>query len=147
MQRSSNSCGSLRSLKCSSQAGRHMRVRRSFRSLRNCVGASVIRTNSRPGSRRIPTTGFCRTAAYWTGCDRRAAILRGLVIHEGFVMKARKARVARDTLETQISVAINLDGTGVAKLSSSIPFLDHMLDQVARHGMVDLDVTAKGDIQ
>ena len=62
-------------------------------------------------------------------------------------MKARKAQVARDTLETQISVAINLDGTGVAKLASNIPFLDHMLDQVARHGMVDLDVTATGDIQ
>jgi imidazoleglycerol-phosphate dehydratase len=62
-------------------------------------------------------------------------------------MKARKAQVARDTLETQISVAIDLDGTGVAKLASSIPFLDHMLDQVARHGMVDLDVTATGDIQ
>jgi imidazoleglycerol-phosphate dehydratase len=62
-------------------------------------------------------------------------------------MKARKAQVARDTLETQISVAINLDGTGVAKLASSIPFLDHMLDQVARHGLVDLEVTATGDIQ
>jgi imidazoleglycerol-phosphate dehydratase len=62
-------------------------------------------------------------------------------------MKARKAHVARDTLETQISVAINLDGTGVAKLASSIPFLDHMLDQVARHGLVDLDVSATGDIQ
>jgi imidazoleglycerol-phosphate dehydratase len=62
-------------------------------------------------------------------------------------MKARKAQVARDTLETQISVAINLDGTGIAKLASSIPFLDHMLDQVARHGLVDLDVTATGDIQ
>jgi imidazoleglycerol-phosphate dehydratase len=62
-------------------------------------------------------------------------------------MKARKAQVARDTLETQISVAINLDGTGVAKLATSIPFLDHMLDQVARHGLVDLDVSATGDIQ
>ena len=62
-------------------------------------------------------------------------------------MKARKAQVARDTLETQISVALNLDGTGIAKLASSIPFLDHMLDQVARHGLVDLDVTATGDIQ
>ena len=49
-------------------------------------------------------------------------------------MKARTARVSRDTLETQIEVAVNLDGTGVAELASGIPFLDHMLDQVARHG-------------
>ncbi|MCX7063687.1 MAG: imidazoleglycerol-phosphate dehydratase, partial [Proteobacteria bacterium] len=49
-------------------------------------------------------------------------------------MKARTARVARDTLETQIEVAVNLDGTGTATLASGIPFLDHMLDQIARHG-------------
>lgn len=61
-------------------------------------------------------------------------------------MKARTARVARDTLETQIEVAVNLDGTGNAALSSGIPFLDHMLDQVARHGLIDLTVKAQGDL-
>ncbi len=62
-------------------------------------------------------------------------------------MKARTARVARDTLETQIEVTVNLDGTGVAELASGIPFLDHMLDQVARHGLIDLAVKATGDLQ
>ena len=61
-------------------------------------------------------------------------------------MKARTARVSRDTLETQIEVTVNLDGTGVAELATGIPFLDHMLDQVARHGVIDLTVKAKGDL-
>ena len=58
----------------------------------------------------------------------------------------RTAEVARSTKETQIRVKLNLDGTGVAKLATGIPFLEHMLDQVARHGMLDLDVVAKGDL-
>ena len=58
----------------------------------------------------------------------------------------RTAQVQRDTKETQIRVKLNLDGTGVAKLVTGIPFLEHMLDQVARHGMVDLDIEAKGDL-
>jgi imidazoleglycerol-phosphate dehydratase len=58
----------------------------------------------------------------------------------------RSAQVSRNTLETQISVSINLDGTGTAKLASGVPFLDHMLDQIARHGMFDLVVDAKGDL-
>ena len=58
----------------------------------------------------------------------------------------RTAQVQRDTKETQIRVKLNLDGTGVAKLATGIPFLEHMLDQVARHGMVDLEITAKGDL-
>jgi imidazoleglycerol-phosphate dehydratase len=62
-------------------------------------------------------------------------------------MKARTARVARDTLETQIEVTVNLDGTGVATLASGIPFLDHMLDQIARHGLIDLGIKATGDLQ
>ena len=62
-------------------------------------------------------------------------------------MKARTARVARDTLETQIEVTVNLDGTGKATLASGIAFLDHMLDQVARHGLIDLTVKASGDLQ
>lgn len=62
-------------------------------------------------------------------------------------MKARTARVTRDTLETQIEVTVNLDGTGKATLASGIAFLDHMLDQVARHGLLDLTVKATGDLQ
>lgn len=58
----------------------------------------------------------------------------------------RQAEVSRNTLETQITVRLNLDGTGCAKLNSGIPFLDHMLDQIARHGLIDLEVEAKGDL-
>jgi len=58
----------------------------------------------------------------------------------------RTAEVTRSTKETRIRVKLDLDGKGVAKLSTGLPFLDHMLDQVARHGMIDLDVSAKGDL-
>lgn len=61
-------------------------------------------------------------------------------------MAERKARVERNTLETQISVEINLDGTGNASFDTGVPFLDHMMDQIARHGLVDLDITSKGDL-
>jgi imidazoleglycerol-phosphate dehydratase len=59
----------------------------------------------------------------------------------------RKAEVQRDTKETQVFVALDLDGRGEGKLDSGIPFLDHMLDQVARHGGLDLTVRAKGDLE
>jgi imidazoleglycerol-phosphate dehydratase len=59
----------------------------------------------------------------------------------------RTAEVARNTKETQIRVRVDLDGTGVARLATGIPFLEHMLDQVARHGMLDLEIDAKGDLQ
>ena len=58
----------------------------------------------------------------------------------------RRARVERATKETTITVAVNLDGAGRAELATGVPFLDHMLDQVARHGMLDLSVEAKGDL-
>jgi len=58
----------------------------------------------------------------------------------------RTATVQRDTKETQIRVSVNLDGTGVAKLQTGIGFFDHMLDQIARHGLIDLDVHAIGDL-
>lgn len=58
----------------------------------------------------------------------------------------RKAGVVRNTNETQISVNVDLDGGGRAKLATGVPFLDHMLDQVARHGAIDLDIKAKGDL-
>lgn len=60
-------------------------------------------------------------------------------------MTSRTADVARDTLETRIRVAIDLDGTGAAALNSGIPFLDHMLDQIARHGLIDLRIECDGD--
>ena len=58
----------------------------------------------------------------------------------------RTAAIERNTKETQIRVEINLDGTGIGRLESGVPFLDHMLDQVVRHGLVDLVVEAKGDL-
>ncbi len=58
----------------------------------------------------------------------------------------RTAQVSRNTLETQIEVSLNLDGGGKAVLASGVPFLDHMLDQIARHGLIDLEVKAKGDL-
>ncbi|MCF6323021.1 MAG: imidazoleglycerol-phosphate dehydratase HisB [Gammaproteobacteria bacterium] len=61
-------------------------------------------------------------------------------------MTARKATVSRNTSETQITISINLDGTGVANFETGVPFLDHMLDQVARHGLIDIDVKANGDL-
>ena len=60
-------------------------------------------------------------------------------------MAERKASVTRDTLETQICIAINLDGTGQASFQTGVPFLDHMMDQIARHGLIDLDIKANGD--
>jgi len=58
----------------------------------------------------------------------------------------RQAQVTRNTLETQISVRVDLDGTGKATLKTGIGFFDHMLDQIARHGMLDLDISASGDL-
>jgi len=61
-------------------------------------------------------------------------------------MIMRKAQVTRNTNETQIEVSVNLDGSGRARLATGVPFLDHMLDQVARHGLIDLEVKATGDL-
>jgi len=61
-------------------------------------------------------------------------------------MAERKVSVQRNTLETRIEVKVNLDGTGAAKFQTGVPFLDHMLDQVARHGMIDIEVVAEGDL-
>jgi len=61
-------------------------------------------------------------------------------------MAERKAEISRDTLETQISVSLNLDGTGKSNFETGVAFLDHMMDQIARHGMIDLDIRAMGDL-
>ena len=58
----------------------------------------------------------------------------------------RSAEIERNTAETQIRVKIGLDGTGIASLDSGVPFLDHMLDQIARHGLIDLEISARGDL-
>ena len=62
------------------------------------------------------------------------------------VTSARRADVQRNTKETQIRVALDLDGTGASKLSTGIGFFDHMLEQIARHGMIDLEIEAQGDL-
>ena len=61
-------------------------------------------------------------------------------------MTRRRASVQRDTLETQIQINVNLDGSGVCNLKTGIPFLEHMLEQVARHGLIDIEIEAKGDL-
>ncbi|OQY56871.1 MAG: imidazoleglycerol-phosphate dehydratase HisB [Candidatus Parabeggiatoa sp. nov. 2] len=61
-------------------------------------------------------------------------------------MTERRATVQRNTLETQITVQLNLDGTGKSHFETGVPFLEHMLDQVARHGIIDLEIVAKGDL-
>ncbi|MCQ4145667.1 imidazoleglycerol-phosphate dehydratase HisB [Vogesella sp. AC12] len=58
----------------------------------------------------------------------------------------RTATVTRNTLETQITATVNLDGRGVGRFDTGVPFLDHMMDQIARHGLIDLDITARGDL-
>ena len=62
-------------------------------------------------------------------------------------MADRTATVTRNTLESQITITVNLDGTGQANLQTPVPFLNHMLDQIARHGLVDLDIQASGDTE
>ncbi|MFT5483465.1 MAG: imidazoleglycerol-phosphate dehydratase [Halieaceae bacterium] len=62
-------------------------------------------------------------------------------------MADRTATLTRNTLETQITVSVNLDGTGHAQFDTGVPFLEHMMDQIARHGMIDINVKATGDIQ
>ena len=61
-------------------------------------------------------------------------------------MSARIATVKRDTLETQIQVSVNLDGQGESSLATGVPFFEHMLDQIARHGLIDLNIEARGDL-
>ena len=62
-------------------------------------------------------------------------------------MTDRIASITRDTYETQITVSINLDGTGKARFNTGVPFLDHMMHQIALHGMIDIEVEANGDLQ
>ncbi len=61
-------------------------------------------------------------------------------------MAQREATVERNTLETQITVSVNLDGSGKTEFDTGVPFLEHMLDQIARHGLIDLAIKASGDL-
>ena len=61
-------------------------------------------------------------------------------------MSSRRAEITRKTQETQITLSVNLDGSGTSRLNTGLPFLEHMLEQVARHGLLDLDIQAKGDL-
>ena len=61
-------------------------------------------------------------------------------------MEQRKAEVERNTLETQIKIKVNLDGSGETAFATGVPFLEHMLDQIARHGLIDMEIEAKGDL-
>lgn len=83
-------------------------------------------------------------------CQRRIQLQRQLLIEfQGYkwlgYSAGRVGSVSRQTKETKISLSINLDGTGVAQVSTKIPFLDHMLDQIASHGLIDITVDADGD--
>jgi imidazoleglycerol-phosphate dehydratase len=62
-------------------------------------------------------------------------------------MTSRTAAVERNTLETQIKISLNLDGSGKSRFATGVPFLDHMLDQIARHGLIDIEVDAHGDLE
>lgn len=62
-------------------------------------------------------------------------------------MTARTATISRDTNETQITVSVNLDGSGESSFETGLPFLDHMMDQIARHGLIDINVQARGDLE
>lgn len=73
--------------------------------------------------------------------------MRSTIGPQDKIMTDRRTEVERNTLETQIKVRINLDGSGHSSFDTGVPFLDHMMDQIARHGMIDMEVAAKGDLQ
>lgn len=68
-------------------------------------------------------------------------------VMEAIMSEPRIATVERNTNETQIKISVNLDGTGIFKIESGLPFLEHMLEQVARHGLIDIDIVANGDLE
>src|SRR5690606_19043581 len=88
-----------------------------------------------------------RHGGLWGGRDGRARPRARRLEDRGFLMPDRIARVERKTAETSIVVRINLDGTGQSRIDTPLPFLSHMLDQIARHGLFDLEVEATGDVE
>jgi imidazoleglycerol-phosphate dehydratase len=87
--------------------------------------------------------GACYVHDFFLFSTVRMASNAGLF---GVIAMQRTAQVERHTLETQITVTLNLDGKGVARFATGVPFLDHMMDQIARHGLLDLSVIAEGDL-
>jgi imidazoleglycerol-phosphate dehydratase len=94
-------------------------------------------------SRRSPLLSFNRLSSQEYGKINRFLKKKKML---GDNMAGRKATIKRDTLETRISVSIDLDGSGKSEFDTGVPFLEHMLDQIARHGMIDLKVRAEGDL-
>lgn len=89
---------------------------------------------------------FCIKQSLYCSHSKITAFILPAFTKQALRMTARTASVNRDTLETQISVDLNLDGSGEGQFDTGIPFLEHMLDQIARHGLIDLKISAKGDI-
>jgi imidazoleglycerol-phosphate dehydratase len=95
----------------------------------------------------LPNFGFiCAGFRVFYGKSRLPAPPTGLQLRRFQPMSRRTANISRDTLETQISVRIDLDGSGRGTFDTGVPFLEHMLDQVARHGLIDLEISAEGDL-
>tara|TARA_R100000306_G_scaffold25596_2_gene29152 strand:- start:461550 stop:462266 length:717 start_codon:yes stop_codon:yes gene_type:complete len=89
---------------------------------------------------------------YWLAMALKAYNARAIQTFQDRLMstsseQGRQAAVERNTKETQIKVSVNLDGSGVLKCQTGLPFLDHMLDQIARHGLIDMDIVANGDLE
>ena len=93
-----------------------------------------------------PRSARLQTVMLFCAGSRAAVRFSRVVMSSTQAMPARTAEVSRKTAETDISVAINLDGTGVSRLESGIGFLDHMLEQIARHGLIDMDIRCQGDL-
>ena len=93
-----------------------------------------------------PRSARLQTVMLFCAGSRPAVRFSRVVMSSTQAMPARTAEVSRKTAETDISVAINLDGTGVSRLESGIGFLDHMLEQIARHGLIDMHIRCQGDL-
>src|ERR1041385_8279332 len=94
-----------------------------------------------------PSAATARSIGCWMNCARwyeRFATPRAAI--QGKLMTARTAQIKRDTAETKITLGINRDGSGMAQLSTGVGFFDHMLNLLARHSLIDLDVEAQGDL-
>ena len=92
------------------------------------------------------TIHFARFRVMYCGADKQFFKARSFFMPLCNGAPMRQVEVSRNTLETQVTVRLNLDGSGQGKFATGVPFLDHMLDQIARHGMIDLEIEANGDL-
>ena len=92
------------------------------------------------------TIHFARFRVMYCGADKQFFKARPFSMPLCNGASMRQVEVSRNTLETQVTVRLNLDGSGQGKFATGVPFLDHMLDQIARHGMIDLEIEANGDL-